>query len=64
MDEFYTLPQMAKILGITTKTLRNRISERKNHPPFFGRGEGIRFPKDEFKNWQRTHTVREIRSAS
>ena len=55
--------EMAFLLSITVRTLRNRISRGENHPPFCGAGKSKRFYLNDFFKWDRQQKVREIRSA-
>lgn len=52
--------EMAEILGITVKTLKNRVYTGTNHPPFFNTGPRRWFPKDEFDKWMKDRIEREI----
>ena len=56
-EDYFTIDDVAKLLGITVGRLRNKISEGKDHPPHTGGGKGIRFPKDEFRKWERARLV-------
>lgn len=56
-EDYFTEENVAQLMGITVSTLRNRISEGRDHPPFTGRGNGKRFPKDEFRKWERARLV-------
>ena len=64
LDEYLTEAQVATIMGIEPKTLRNYISEGRRHPPFIGHGKGRRFPVDEFKKWVKQNLVHAINKAS
>lgn len=48
-EDYLTEEQVADFLGITVKTLRNRIAARKDHPPVI---KGInKFRKNAFEEW-------------
>lgn len=50
--EYYNLEQAAEILQIDPRTLANRISLGKNHPPYCKPSRGLYlFPKREFHKW-------------
>jgi excisionase family DNA binding protein len=61
MDDFYTIEEMASLLGIKKITLQCRLSRGKDHPPFFGRGKGVRFPKELFRQWAKGQLVFEVK---
>jgi hypothetical protein len=46
--DYYTEDQMAKLLNLSVRSLRNRHAARKNHPP--RTPEGL-YPKKEFAAW-------------
>lgn len=48
-QEYLTEQEVADFMGISVKTLRNRISSRKDHPPVI---KGInKFRKSAFQDW-------------
>lgn len=56
MDDFksycYAEEEVAKFLGITTATLRQRIYSGKGHPPYQCPSRGVYwFPKELFIDW-------------
>jgi AraC-like DNA-binding protein len=58
-NDHYTLEQMARMLGISIKRLRNRIYESKEHPPFFRPSAGTYlFPKKDFLRWRDSRLVK------
>lgn len=57
--EMLSLEQVAALLGIKPKTLRNRISARKNHPPVFSPSAGVfQFPKKDFLRWRDARLIK------
>lgn len=61
-SQFYSIEEVASFLGITVRTLRNRISAKRNHPPYI---PGVyKFKKDAFDKWIRDHEVRQENKAS
>jgi hypothetical protein len=62
-DEAYTLEEMAKMLGITVRTLQNRCYSGVNHPPFTSLKHARPFPKNEYVRWCQTMMKRPIKSA-
>jgi hypothetical protein len=56
----YSFTEMAKLLDIAPKTLRNRISAGKDHPPV---EPGNRFNKAKYRAWAEKRTRHEIKSA-
>jgi hypothetical protein len=60
-QNYFVMDEMARLLGIKVKTLRNRISEGRNHPPVTP--EGL-FPKDEYEKWNRKRLQHEMKKAS
>jgi hypothetical protein len=57
-NDFLTLEEVSTFMGITVKTLRNRLSARKDHPPFI---KGVkRFRKDAFYEWLKSYEIRQL----
>lgn len=50
-DRFLTEKQVSSIMGWTIKTLRNRRSDSKDHPPYIDRGRRVVYPKRDFFEW-------------
>jgi hypothetical protein len=60
-DEYFTFEQMAQIMGLKPKGLRNRISAGKNHPPYFRPSAGVfLFPKKDFAKWRDSRIVKAV----
>lgn len=57
MQDYLTESEMAKVLGIKVGALRNRISQRRDHPPFIGKGKARRFPREEIRKWEKSQIV-------
>lgn len=62
-DEAYTLDEMAKMLGITVKTLKNRCYDGVNHPPYTDLTHARPFPKAEYQRWCQSKLKRAVQSA-
>lgn len=62
-DEAYTLEEMAKMLGITVKTLRNRCYDGVNHPPYTNLKHARPFPKEGYKRWQASNLKHAIKAS-
>jgi hypothetical protein len=59
--DFYWLNEMSELMGITEKALKNRIFERRNHPPVHSPAPGrYQFPKKEYVRWRDARTVKAI----
>lgn len=56
--EYYTKEQIAKFLGISVKTLLNRISNAKNHPPVVPGINKVR--KEAFHQWLKDREKKSI----
>ena len=56
-QDYFTEEDVARLMGMSVSGLRNRISSGKDHPPFVGRGKAKRFPKADFKKWERARIV-------
>jgi hypothetical protein len=66
MDEkdFFTLAEMAELMGINERTLKNRICSGKGHPPVFRPAAGVyQFSKREYQAWRVKLTQRERATA-
>ncbi len=57
-EDFLTAEQVAEFLGISVKTLKNRVSARKDHPPII-RGTG-KFRRDAFMEWIKKMEVSQL----
>lgn len=61
-EEYLTEEQVAAFLGISVRTLRNRICLGRDHPPVL---QGIRkFHKDSFADWLKKREVKQVNQAS
>ncbi len=59
--EMLSLDTVAGLLGIKPKTLRNRISARRNHPPVFSPSAGVfQFPKKDFLRWRDSRLLKAV----
>jgi hypothetical protein len=59
-ESYYTEQEMARLLGISVRTLRNRHCSGKNHPP---KTPERLYPKDEFDKWNKNRLQRELRAS-
>ena len=50
IEDWYSLNEAAKIIGIKPRTLKNRVYAKKNHPPVV-RLSIWKFPKEDFHKW-------------
>jgi excisionase family DNA binding protein len=55
MQKYYTSKEVAEILGINVKTL-SRYRERNQSPPYFKKGNVIRYPISDLEAWLKAHT--------
>lgn len=59
IDDEMTLEQMAEKLGVAPKTLRNRICDGRDHPPYYKPTAGdFRFPVRDYLQWRRSKIER------
>lgn len=63
-DEAYTLTEMAQMLGITVRTLRNRCYSGVNHPPYDNLTTERPFPREAYNRWRESNLKREIKRTS
>lgn len=56
-DYCYTMEEMAEIMKIATSTLKRRIYDRKNLPPYQKVGDEYLFPKNLFEEWVKAQPV-------
>jgi len=53
MRDYFTLEEMAFLMQLDPKTLKNRVGASREHPPVFKPGAGIyQFPKKDYYAWR------------
>ena len=57
MDDVLDIEQVAKMLRITPRTLKNKIHSKKDVPPYIKVGGPILFLRDDVLAWLRSKTV-------
>lgn len=58
-DEYLTAEQVAEFMGITVKTLKNRVAARKDHPPVIGKGI-FKFRRSAFEEWLKSLEIKQF----
>ena len=61
-EQYLSEEDVAALLEISVGTLRNRIYQGRNHPPFDKVGSTRCFPIEEFRAWLKSRRVREARA--
>jgi hypothetical protein len=64
-DDFYSFDEVAAILGLRPTTLKQRIYNGTDHPPYTKLNREYIFPADEFRLWVKSKPIfHEVRGAS